>query len=226
MGQIFAAFVTHDPFFLFGVRALIGRDRTTQIHSMTHSLNALKSAVQNNPTKKLDVVVFDLDTLGNEAFYEELSHFAQTMPKVKILYLAENALKYALPYLSDLPVHGLIAKSDLGFCLHLALHMLQETNWIWGSQKSESLLYQAFLPQNCKIIKPEKRHPQLKPRVAEVLILRVFVGLDNEDIANELSLSIYTVRDYIAEGYQVLEVRNELEAFEKLSEWWRDERFS
>ena len=51
-------------------------------------------------------------------------------------------------------------------------------------------------------------------------MLRVFVGLDNPDIGDELQLSDYTIREHVSTAYKSLAAKNELEVFEAISDWW------
>jgi DNA-binding NarL/FixJ family response regulator len=227
---ISVALVTKDPAFLFFARALLGKDRRTRIHSSITSLAGLQSIIQV-ATAKIDVAVCDLDSVVYEdIFYDQLLAFATTNPSVKILCIAEGALKTIPIRFSDFPVRGLVAKSDLGYCLHLAIHALalEKTKWFLITHESRKVLNPRLIAhETCKLIQSERIHDKLssRPRAAELIVWRCFIGLDNKDIQDEFVLGESTVREHISKAYEALGVNNELEAFEALSEWWWISRF-
>ena len=84
----------------------------------------------------------------------------------------------------------------------------------------------SFWSASGKTIAPPQDHPALSTRLAEIMMWRVFIGLDNADIQDELLLRDNTVRDYVSRAYKALGVNGELDAFDVLSEWWWLTRFS
>lgn len=228
MADIMVAIATQDPYFQFAARALIGRDRQTRIHSMVNSLQGVSDNLKTDPHKRIDVLVLDLDTIARApTFYEELHHFVQNHPRIKIFCLAESVLPtISAEKIRNIPLRGIVAKSDLGYALHVAIQVLYEKDWILVSEKTRKLLD----PSKTHCISPEAAHPQLPtPRSIELVQWRIFIGLDNADIRDELSLQDDTVRGYMSDIYQYLGVteknERELGVFRVMSEFWKKNRF-
>lgn len=227
MADILVAIATQDPYFQFAARALIGRDRETRIHSIADNLANLWANLEVEPKPRVEVAIIDLDTIARvPSFYIELRGFIRKFPDVKIMLLVESALVSLPQSIKEIPIRALLAKSDLGYCLHVAIHVLHETDWVLVTQKTQDRL----ISDKLHLVRPEKEHPHLPPRIAELVHWRIFVGLDNGDIRHELILAEDTVRGYISEAYKILDISDkherELKAFRAMSQWWRKSRFS
>jgi DNA-binding NarL/FixJ family response regulator len=177
---------------------------------------------------KLQVVVCDLDSIsGVPAFLTDIQHLVDEIPNVKIICLVEGKLNRILPYIENSPIDALLSKSDLGYCLHLAIRAVIDYNAILLTHKSASVLNaQSRLRLLGRTLGPEIDHPNLTQRIAEIVMWRIFIGLDNPDIQDELLLGEDTVRGYVSKAYRALGSSNELEAFDALSDWWWITRFA
>lgn len=224
--DITALLISRDPFFLFAARGLLGRDRRVRIFDTAASFASLQSNLPD--TAKLHAIVCDLDSVNDEpSLHARLHWLLADMPQVKILCLAEGTLQQAPARIGDAPIHALLSKSDLAYCLHLAIRAVVDEEVILLTQRSKAVLPpDSYLTENGRVIRPEKGHPNLSERIAEIAMWRIFIGLDNPDIEDELLLGDDTVRGYVSKVYRSLGANNELEAFDALSDWWWVTRFS
>ncbi len=225
--DITAALISCDPFFLFAARGLLGRDRRVRIFDTSSSLAPLLAPLFESEGR-LQVVVCDLDSIGNTpAFLADINRLVDKLPDVKIICLVEGKLNRILPYIDNSPIHALLSKSDLGYCLHLAIRAIADYDVILLTHKSAAALTpQSRLKLLGRTLAPEIEHPNLTHRIAEIVMWRIFIGLDNPDIQDELLLGEDTVRGYVSKAYHALGSANELEAFVALSDWWWITRFS
>lgn len=220
--------VSKDPYFLFTVRALLGREKRIRISSIVSSITELGPIFVNEITpKKTKVLVCDLDTVESiSVFYEELTAFFKSNPNTKVICLSEGLLKEAATHGNLPPISALLAKSDIGICLHLAIFAVVINDLILLTPKSKKYLRTDSVLYNIgKVINPGENHPELNLHLVEIAELRIFIGLDNKDIQDELVLENISVRKYISQIYERLGVKNEIEAFEQLSAWWWKTRF-
>jgi DNA-binding NarL/FixJ family response regulator len=200
---------------------LLGRDRLIRIRSIETSLDALKADLSNS-SQKIRLIVCDFDSLsGSTTFYDELKALALEHPQIRMIGLVEGTLQYISPQLWQTPIRALLAKSELGYCLHLAIRAVMETESVWVTESVKRLLSpQSTLSPNCKAVGPDKPHPDLTQRVTEIGMLRVLIGLDNSDIQDELDYENNTIREYVSTFYRDLGADSEIDAFNALSEWW------
>jgi DNA-binding NarL/FixJ family response regulator len=225
--DISVAVVSRDPYFLFAVKALLGRDRRARIFTTAPSLKALQDEV-NGLAHPLNAVVFDADSLAGESnFFLDLRYLAEAMPGAKILCLAQGNLKQVAARIENSPLSALLAKRDLGYCLHLAIRAVVDEDVTLVTAGIRALLTPgSTLDRESRTIGPETAHPDLTPRIAEIVIWRIFIGLDNPDIQDELLLGRDTIREYVSKAYKALGASSELEAFDALSDWWWTTRFA
>ena len=224
--QSVVAVVSRDPFFLFTTKSLLGRDRLIRIHSVALSLDDLKLNL-NKDSRRVQLIVCDLDSLSiSSSFYDELKAFILERGDAQVLCLVEGMLNTILPLIAEIPIRALLSKHDLGYCLHLAIRavMASERVLVTASVK-EFLDAKSPLYINSRIVGQERPYPGLTKRVAEVILWRTLIGLDNSDIQDEMILEQDTIREYVSKGYKALGADNELDAFEALSDWWWISRF-
>lgn len=226
-GDVTVAIVSRDPFFLFAARGLLGRDRHVRIYASPGSLAELRAG-EANEMRHLDAVVCDLDTtLSSPTFDAELQALLARPRAPRVLCLAEGRMPEAAHRLADCGIHALLGKDDLDYCLHLAIKAVVDYDATLLTPASlAALAPESGLRLRGLVIRPERAHPDLTDRIAEIVMWRIFIGLDNPDIQDELLLGGDTVRGYVYRAYRALGAANELEAFDALSEWWWTTRFS
>lgn len=227
--NISVAIISHDPYFLFAARALLGRDRHIRVRQTESTFLEYLEQPQ-----KVDVIICDLDLeLNIQPLYSQIEHISKELPNAKILCLVDAGLDRIPITAEKLPFNALVAKNDLGYCLHLATVAVTKTNKLILTPKTESYFREKefSFPAYC-LIEPEVEHFELKGRVAQCIIERVVIGLDIHDIADELGLKENTVKTNIYRGYSILleattrtSQKIELQAFYALSQWWWDTRF-
>jgi len=224
--NIRVAVVSDDPFFLLAVRALLGRDRHTRIISTAATLSELEAA-RTAMAGHVDVIVCDIDALvQREEFFDELRRFVSGLAAGRVMGLARGSLEHVVLRTDDIPMAALLCKAELGFCLHLAVRAISQYDVVLITERVKPLLERgSYLHTHAHTLGPHRPHPDLSARREEVAMLRVFVGLDNPDISDELSLSEGVVREYISDIYTALGADGELDVFEALSEWWWTTRF-
>ena len=218
------ALVSRDPFFLFASRGLLGRDRRARILLTADTLAECRSRLKSLPGH-VDAVVCDLDSTADQPdFVDDLTELCADK---KMICLASANLAEHAAALCDLPVAALLCKADLHYTLHLVIAAVTDyparliTATVKPLLREESLLH-----REAHTIGPRRLHPDLSERQEQVVMLRVFVGLDNPDMGDELQLSDYTIREHVSMAYKSLAAKNELDVFEAMSDWWWTTRFA
>jgi len=218
------ALVSRDPFFIFGSRGLLGRDRRARILVTADTLIDCRRGMNALPGH-VDVVVIDLDSTADQPNF--LDDLRELCGSKKVICLASANLPDHAAALCDLPVAALLGKADLHYALHLVIAAVTDYETRLITPAVKPLLREGSLLYNeAHTIAPRRLHPDLSERQEQVVMLRVFVGLDNPDIGDELQLSDYTIREHVSTAYKSLAAKNELEVFEAISDWWWTTRFA
>jgi DNA-binding CsgD family transcriptional regulator len=196
--DIITALISRDPLFFFAARGLLGRDRRVRVFTMSSSPGDLRRELTG--LRRIDALVCDVDS---------------------VVDMAEAAR-----HLGGCAISGLLGKFDLNYCLHLAIHAAIDNDIVLLTERSRALLDPSSrLAARGRTLRAPVPHPDLTDRIREIVMWRIFIGLDNPDIQDELLLGSDTVRGYVSTAYKTLGAKNELEAFEALSEWWWSTRF-
>ncbi len=225
--DISVAVVSRDPFFLFATRGLLGRDRRARIFDTEPSIVPLRTNLEH-VIHPVDVIICDVDAFGTRStFYVDLQELVDNLHETKVICLVGGGLRRAIENLENMAIDALLAKPDLGYCLHLAIRAVVDEGVTLITESIQPLLTPgSHLDRNSHVLGPEKRHPDLTPRIEEIVMWRIFIGLDNPDIQDELLLGNDTIRKYVSKAYKALGVKSEIEAFDALSDWWWVTRFS
>jgi DNA-binding NarL/FixJ family response regulator len=219
--------VSRDPFFLFAVRGLLGRDRRARIFDTEPEIPPLREKMEQF-IRPVDTVVCDIDAFGRgSTLYADLQGIVDDLSETKVICLVGGGLRRAVENLENMAIDALLAKHDLGYCLHLAIRAVADEDVVLLTENIRTLLTPgSHLNDVGRVIGPEKRYPELTHRIEEIVMWRIIIGLDNPDIQDELLLGNDTIRKYVSTGYKTLGAKSEIEAFEALSDWWWLTRFS
>lgn len=202
--NIEVAIITDDPFFTHVAYSLIGKDRKTRIWGVASTFDELQNEITNsNKINVFDILICDLDSILQSCDIErEIQDFRKDNKSPKILCLCEgtlNQINNDSYTFSRLDVDGLVAKSDLDYCLHLAIHSLYQNDITLTSSKTSQIFSHR---KNLCVMGRTRGHPDINEAVWNVALLRIFVGLDNPDISDELVHAEQTVRAYMTKTYK------------------------
>jgi DNA-binding NarL/FixJ family response regulator len=166
------------------------------------NVGALERALRGD-AQTLHVAVVDAEDPA--AGPAAVTALRRAYPYLKILLLCEAVSPVLVNCASEEDVDGVVLKSDTAEEMILALHHLLE-----GRAVMPAGWYGALLER-------EKVVRVLSVRESEVLDLAA-AGLSNKEIAERLVISPNTVKFHLREIYQILGVRNRLQASRAISQ--------
>ena len=218
------ALVSRDPFFVFSSRGLLGRDRRARIMMTVDTLAECRTRLDSF-AGHVDAVICDLDSTAEApGFLDDLEALGG---ECRVICLASANLAPLTQTLADAPIAALLCKADLHYALHLVVTAAVDYDTPLITESIKPLVPNGSrLYRIAHTLGPRRPHPDLSDRQEQVIMLRVFVGLDNPDIGDELQLSDYTIREHVSTAYKSLAARNELDVFEAMSDWWWTTRFA
>ena len=195
------ALITSDPNFIIASHLLLGKYNLTRIVLNVSSPVFFEQNLKDSPNI-IHSIICDADTMDDsDSSREALQKVFRGYPSSNLLWVGIAPQISILPIKANLPIRGILSKTDLRYCLHLAVRAAQEKNYVWLTDGLFSKLEILGLRRDqCQLISPEKAHPNMSERIQEVLVLRVVIGLDNREISEELGLEYNTVRDYVSQG--------------------------
>ena len=200
--------VERDIFARQAIMSYLSWDRHTRvIDGVANQAEMLESLVESTNDDRIDVIIMDTSLVKDAQ--EFLSFFAlvdDIAPQTHIFCLATSA---------DLEMAA--TAQAAGACAY----MIRETVGIGIASAVRYALSHEFVitedifhliaanaepfPNGAEILPQRREYPRLTQRIDQALWLCVIEGLPAERAAEEMGVSVSTVRSYIKEGYRILE---------------------
>lgn len=197
-----------DYYALQALNSYLAWDRRTRVTFYTHELEALWTYLRSAPQAEMpDVIVLDVEHLGGvEPVTRTLQLAHRFAPKAHLICLIQT-LDHAL---IEACAHGIaracLLKGDVQLQITWAIcdvimYDFTVTKSIYNATRDtyEQRLYRARLL-------PERRdYPEMTDRIRQAIKLCVIEGMPAHLAADEMGISLHTIRGYIKEGYRILE---------------------
>lgn len=203
-----------DYYALQAINGYLAWDRRTRVTCLAESVEAMWTYLQHTPPPELpDVIVLDADHIGGpESLTRQIGELRALIPNVLIVCLAQ---------LLDLDLIGAAIHAGARAYLLKAEVRLQIA-WAIAYATEHRLLVtpgvapaaERFLrPSGGEVIilPPRRVYPELTDRIRQAIELCVVKGMPAHLAADEMGISLHTIRSYIKEGYRILEAYDETE---------------
>ena len=194
------------PLVRAGVAATLNDSDAYQIVGQAkNTAEALAMVLEHRP--HLLILDLQMEDFRPAALIQQCLEFDALL---KVLILSSRSLPTDLAPLQNLGIHGFIVKEEGPDCLLQAVRVVLSGEQ-WFSQQ---------VSQNLKVMRDETRTSALPAFSArEMQVIRELVrGKDNQSIADALQLSKNSIRRYVTQIFQKLDVKNRMEAVVRLNE--------
>lgn len=203
-----------DYYALQAINSYLAWDRRTRVTCMVESAEEMWRYINRMPHAELpDVVVLDADHLGGaSALRLTVERLRQRIPNVIVICLAQIPDRALIEAAVDAEARGYLLKGEVRLQIAWAIVFALNHNFVVtqtiahaGEQVFNSrLLHPTTLP-------PRREYPELTERIRQAIELCVVKGMPAHLAADEMGISLHTIRSYIKEGYRILEAYDETE---------------
>lgn len=187
-------------------------DRRTRVVGQVSAPHEMIAALRSNPSEsRLDVVVLDtslaVSNEGLSALIKLINHHA---PEASVICLAHQATTEMIIHAGRAGAHAVLSREYVGIGLAGAVYFSMWHRFVITKDLA-ALVNDITESIGFKITTLPKRRTYLRltQRIEQALWLCVIEGLPAERAAEEMGVSISTVRSYIKEGYRILEADDE-----------------
>jgi len=204
-----------DYYSLQAINSYLAWDRRTRVVFLAdHAQKMWRYLSELPPSELPDVVVVDADHQGGvQGLQRVIEDLRQRIPQVMVICLAQGE---ADPELVLAAVHAgaraYMLKQEVrlqiawAVCSALEEDLLLSES-VWDATRhlaDERLQFAAILPD-------ERNYPEMTDRIRQAIKLCVIEGMPAHLAADEMGISLHTIRGYIKEGYRILESHDETE---------------
>ena len=199
-----------DYYALQSINSYLAWDRRTRVTLMAQSLDELWAYINRvGVAEQPNVIVVDADHVGGaSALQTMLEHLRRRIKKVMVICLVRAADPALMGAAAAGGARGYFVKSEVGSQIAWAIVYAidREFTLSRGIERRGAdhprLRAADRLPQ-------QRQFPELTGRIRQAIELCVLRGMPAQLAADEMGISLHTIRSYIKEGYRILEAHDD-----------------
>lgn len=204
-----------DFYALQAVNSYLAWDRRTRVTFLAENDAAMWEYVNRTPEAELpDVVVMDVVHLSPGQLTRNLERLHDQIPNVQIMCLLQIADVELVEAAAEAGVRAFMLKSEVRLQIAWAIvYMLEHEFTV--TQGIARAARDARLPSSrlfrAAVLPEQREYPELTERLRQAIKLCVVEGMPAHLAADEMGISLHTIRGYVKEGYRILESYDETE---------------
>jgi DNA-binding NarL/FixJ family response regulator len=205
-----------DYYALQAINGYLAWDRRTRVTHMSDSLTDLWDYLRKTPVAELpDVVLLDADDVDDpQQLQQAITRLCTLVPQVSVLCLAQQPNVPRINVAAAAAARGYLirgeVRSQIAWAIAIArLHEFLVTASIARVASLHEDMHSRA--RHAYVLPKAREYPQLTGRVGQAIELTVVKGLPAFLAADEMGISLHTIRSYIKEGYRILEAADDTE---------------
>lgn len=183
-------------------------DRRTHVIGRAHALHEMTSWLDTEDWRAIpDVIIVDTNLGPSETGLDKIvTSIRQRLPSSRIICLAHQPDPFMAIAAARSGSCGYLVRSEVGVALASAVYFTLQHPFVVTQDVMSALTDQVKeCPIAIEVLPGRRKYPHLTQRLEQALSLCVIEGLPAEVAAEEMGVSVSTVRSYIKEVYRILE---------------------
>lgn len=210
--------VDTDYYALQSINSYLAWDRRTRVTHMAESLEDMWTELDRTPLAELpDVILLDADHVGGpEALRDLIERLRARIERVRIICLAQFAELDLVEAAAAAGARGYFLKAEVRSQIAWAIVHVLDHDFVVspGIAQVQSFNSRLF---HSTVLPRQRQYPELTDRIRQAIELCVVNGMPAHVAADEMGISLHTIRSYIKEGYRILEAYDETKYPEDMS---------
>jgi DNA-binding NarL/FixJ family response regulator len=197
-----------DYYAMQAINSYLAWDRRTRVTFMTTEIDVFWSYLREIPVAELpDVIIVDADHLGDERRVREtLQRIMYIVPQAMLICLAQTMNMALVATVADIGARAFLLKHEVRMQIAWAIVYALDYDFLvthsvaraTQSTHNKRVYEAAVLPE-------QREYPEMTDRIRQAIRLCVVEGMPAHLAADEMGISLHTIRGYIKEGYRILE---------------------
>lgn len=203
-----------DYYALRAINGYLAWDRRTRVTFLAESAEAMWDYLDKTPLAELPhIVLLDASHLGTPAMLAETIHrLTAKIRDVKVLCLAQSLDLALVEAAASAGARGYLLKGEVRLQIASAIVYALNREFVVSPGVYRALPQSPTGPLAHAIVLPRQaQYPELTDRIRQAIELCALEGLPAQLAADEMGISLHTVRSYIKEGYRIMEAYDETE---------------
>lgn len=203
-----------DFYALQAINSYLAWDRRTRVTKLTESLPQMWEYLNRTPiAEQPDVVILDADHTGSPtALTEVLQRLQLKISKVKVVCLSQLSPPELVEVAAEHSASAFLLKHEVRYRIAWAVVYMLDHDFLItpGVAKACAKVFNTRI-FHATILPEQRDYPELTDRIRQAIQLCVVEGMPAHLAADEMGISLHTIRGYIKEGYRILEAYDETE---------------
>lgn len=197
-----------DYYAMQSINSYLAWDRRTRVTFMTTQLEDFWAYLHEaTPAELPDIIILDADHLGTpQAVRQVLNRIHEIVLQTMIVCLSQTNDPALVNVIAESAAKAFLLKHEVGMQIAWAViyaidHDFTVTPSVllgMKDKKNRRLL-------NARILPAQRHYPEMTDRIRQAIRLCVIEGMPAHLAADEMGISLHTIRGYIKEGYRILE---------------------
>lgn len=203
-----------DFYALQALNSYLAWDRRTRVTFYTHEIDAFWRYMARLPLAETpDVIVLDSDHFGaKQVLVESIRRIHQYAPKAHVICLIQTLDFELIEMAAEARARATLLKGDVRLQITWAVCFAIEMDFTISQSMAEiaRTSYNAHV-YHAKVLPTQRDYPEMTDRIRQAIKLCVIEGMPAHLAADEMGISLHTIRGYIKDGYRILESYDKLE---------------
>ena len=196
------------------LNSFLAWDRRTRVTYLAESLKDMWVNINNTPLAEMpNIVLLEADHIGGaDVLAKTITDLYKRIAHVRVICLGQEATVHLVEAAADAGAAGYFLKQDVR--LQIAWGIVYSLNHDFtitpaiAHASADRFNHRIF---HAAILPGMRKFPELTGRIGQALKLCVLDGLPAHLAADEMGISLHTIRGYIKEGYRILEAHDDVE---------------
>jgi DNA-binding NarL/FixJ family response regulator len=203
-----------DFYALQAINSYLAWDRRTRVTFLADTLDQMWDYMARQPVAELpDVVVIDADHAGGPAeLAAVITRLREMIRRGRVICLAQFANPELVESAADNHASAYLLKQDVRLQIAWAIVYAQTHDFVvtQGIHRACAHVFNTRV-FHAAVLPDRREYPELTERIRQAIKLCVVEGMPAHLAADEMGISLHTIRGYIKEGYRILEAYDETE---------------
>lgn len=203
-----------DFYALSAINGFLAWDRRTRVTNLSESVQQMWDYIERTSLAELpDVVLLDADHLGGPAeLRRTIEKLRRYVEGVRVICMAQQVDPELVETAAETRAYGYLLKQAVRLQVAWAIvYSLSHDFIITHDVRKLCAHLSNRRVLNASILPEMKKFPELTERIRQAIKLCVVEGMPAHLAADEMGISLHTIRGYIKEGYRILEAYDETE---------------
>lgn len=203
-----------DFYSLQAINSYLAWDRRTRVTLTTDSPDVMWDYINKLPKAELpDVIVLDANHLGGEhGLRRTIEKLIHSIPGVMVICLAQFVESGLVAASAKAGARAFLLKHEVR--LHIAWAICYSLDYDFvitqGVAKASDTVFDSRVFR-ATVLPDQRQYPEMTDRIRQAIKLCVIEGMPAHLAADEMGISLHTIRGYIKEGYRILESHDRTE---------------